>query len=221
MVWNELEGCKIDIPNLPINEFDEVFAIDGGSTDGTEEYLVSKGIVVYRQRKAGLNAAYVQANNIAKGDGVVVFFPKGTLPVDDLLKFRNLFMVGYDLIIASRQLNGSVNEEDGSLWRPRKWGVKLLAQLISIVWRREGLYIGDVLHGFKGWKRSVFNKMKILDHGLSIDLEMVVRSYKHKISRIEFPTQELGRKFGHTHFKILPTGRKLLAYLFFEAFRKE
>ena len=63
MVWNELEGCKKDIPNLPINEFDEVFAIDGGSTDGTEEYLVSKGIVVYRQRKAGLNAAYVQANN--------------------------------------------------------------------------------------------------------------------------------------------------------------
>ena len=39
IVRNELEGCKVDVPNLPFSEFDEVFAIDGGSTDGTIEYL--------------------------------------------------------------------------------------------------------------------------------------------------------------------------------------
>lgn len=220
IVWNELQGCQNDVPQLPRYDFDEIFAVDGGSTDGTVEYLESQGIKVYRQPKPGLNAAYVHANEMANGDAVVVFFSKGTLPVNDLLKFRPLFDQGSKLIIASRQIAGSVNEEDDYFWRPRKWAVLILAAFAAVVWNRKGNWVRDVLHGFKGWDRSAFNQMKILDVGLSIDIEMVVRSYKLDISRIEFPTRELSRGYGDTHFKILPTGKRLLAYLWFEFFRK-
>lgn len=221
IVWNELQGCQADVPNLPISEFDEVFAVDGGSTDGTVEYLESQGIKVHRQPKRGLNAAYVHANEVATGDAVVVFFAKGTLPTGDLLKFRPLFDKGNDLVIASRQLPGSVNEEDAHFFRPRKWAVMGLAAAAALVWRREGPWVRDVLHGFKGWKREAFKRMKILDVGLSIDIEMVIRSYKLKISRVEFPTQEISRGYGETHFKIWPTGKRLLAYLWFELRRHD
>lgn len=220
IVWNELQGCQADVPNLPLGEFDEVFAVDGGSTDGTVEYLESQGIKVHRQPKRGLNAAYVHANDVATGDAVVVFFAKGTLPTTDLLKFKPLFEQGNDLVIASRQLPGSVNEEDEHFFRPRKWAVIGLAAVAALVWRREGPWVRDVLHGFKGWKRDAFTRMKILDVGLSIDIEMVVRSYKLRISRIEFPTKEISRGYGETHFKIWPTGKRLLAYLWFELGRK-
>jgi len=220
IVWNELQGCQADVPKLPLDEFDEVFAVDGGSTDGTVEYLESRGISVHRQPKRGLNAAYVHANEMATGDAVVVFFPKGTLPTDDLRKFRPLFERGYELVIASRQLPGAVNEEDEHFWRPRKWAVLGLAAAAALVWRREGTWVRDVLHGFKGWKRSAFARMKILDVGLSIDIEMVVRAYKLRIPPIEFPTIELSRGYGETHFKIWPTGKRLLAYLWFELFRR-
>jgi len=219
IVWNELSGCQTDVPRLPLDKFEEVFVIDGGSTDGTVEYLTCRGIKVYRQEKPGLNAAYVQANRLATGDAVVSFFPKGTLPVEDLLKFRPLFEQGYEIVIASRQLPESVNEEDVSWWRPRKWAVLLLAIMAACVWRREGALIRDVLHGFKGWTRSAFQKMEILDHGLSIDIEMVVRSYKLRINRIEFPTTENSRGYGETHYKILPTGKRLIVYLWFELLR--
>ena len=201
IVWNELQGCKADVPNLPREEFDEIFAVDGGSTDGTVEYLESQGIKVYRQPKRGLNAAYVHANEMAAGDAVVVFFTKGTLPVSDLLKFRPLFDLGNKLIIASRQIAGSVNEEDHYFLRPRKWAVLLLAACAAFVWNKKGYWVRDVLHGFKGWERSAFNQMNILDVGLSIDIEMVVRAYKLDISRIEFPTRELSRDYGETHSK--------------------
>jgi glycosyltransferase involved in cell wall biosynthesis len=221
IVWNELQGCQADVPRLPLDTFDEVFAVDGGSTDGTVEYLESHGISVHLQPKRGLNAAYIHANNIATGDAVVVYFPKGTLPTEDLRKFRPLFDKGNELVIASRQLSCSVNEEDVHFWRPRKWAVLGLAIVAAIVWRREGVWVRDVLHGFKGWKRSAFNRMKILDVGLSIDIEMVVRAYKLKIPRIEFPTAEISRGYGETRFKIWPTGKRLLAYLWFELRRHD
>jgi len=216
IVWNELQGCKTDVPHLPRTHFDEIFAIDGGSTDGTVEYLESQGIAVHRQRKRELNGAYVHANAIANGDAVVVFFPKGTLRISDLLQFRPLLEKGSELVIASRQLSGSVNEDDTQFWRPRKWAVLGLAATASLIWRREGAWVRDILHGVKGWRRSAFDRMKVLDTGLSIDLEMVVRAYKLRIPRMEFPTMEVSRAYGGTHFKFWPTGKKLLRYIWFE-----
>jgi glycosyltransferase involved in cell wall biosynthesis len=220
IVWNELKGCQADVPKLPLDEFDEVFAVDGGSSDGTVEYLESQGIPVHRQPKNGLNAAYVHANYIATGDAVVVFFPKGTLPTEDLRKFRPLFKKGNELVIASRQLPGSINEEDAYFFRLRKWAVIGLAAAAALIWCREGARVRDVLHGFKGWKRSAFAQMKVLEVGLSIDIEMVVRAYKLRIPRVEFASTEMARGYGETHFKIWPTGRRLLAYLWFELRRQ-
>lgn len=221
IVWNELEGCKRDVPRLPREGFEEIFAIDGGSTDGTVDFLKSCGITVYQQPKRGLNAAYVHANDMASGDAVVVYFPKGTLPAADVLKFRPLLEAGNQLVVASRQIAGSVNEEDSHLIRPRKWAVLALAILASALWRREGPMVRDVLHGCKGWQRAAFTRMKILDYGLSIDIEMVVRAYRFRMARIEFPTVETARGYGDTHFKMWPTGKRLLGYLWHELRRRD
>jgi glycosyltransferase involved in cell wall biosynthesis len=220
LVWNELEGCRIDVPNLPSGSFEEVYAVDGGSTDGTREYLESHGIPVYRQLKRGLNAAYIHAVEKSTCDAVVVYFPKGTVPQADLLKFRPLLESGHDLVIAGRSIKGAKNEEDDHFLKPRKWLVLGLAGLASLVWRREGYFVRDVLHGIKGFTIAGFRKMDPCDHGLSIDIEMVIRSYRLRLKRAEFPTSEIPRPHGETQFKILPTGIKLLKYLWWECRRE-
>ncbi len=216
LVWNELEGCKIDVPHLPLQAFDELYAVDGGSTDGTVEYLESQGIPVYQQPKKGLNAAYHHAVEQSNGDAIVVFFPKGTIAPNSLLQFRPLFEAGNELVIASRKIRGARNEEDDNLLKPRKWGVLALAAGAAMIWQRDGHFVRDVLHGYKGFTIAGFRKMAPLDHGLSIDIEMVIRSYRLRLKRAEFPVQEIARPFGETRFKILPTGKRLLKYLWWE-----
>jgi len=220
LVWNELKGCKIDVPNLPREEFDEIYAVDGGSTDGTVEYLQTQGITVYRQPKKGLNAAYIHAVEMSSCDAVVVFFPKGTISVSTLKNFRACLESGIDLVVASRNIGGARNKEDKSLIKPRKWGVLCLALVAALFWRREGYMVRDVLHGYKGFTVSGFRKIAPVDYGLSIDIEMVVRSYRLGLKRAEFPVTEIARPFGATKFKIFPTGMKLLKYLWCEFNRK-
>lgn len=221
LVWNELEGCRIDVPNLPRNAFEEVYAVDGGSTDGTVEYLESQGIPVYRQPKRGLNAAYIHAVDKSSCDAVVVFFPKGTIAADSLLAFRPMLEEGNGLVIASRNIKGASNEEDHHVLRPRKWGVMALAMTVALLWRREGNFVHDVLHGYKGFTVEAFRRIDPLGHGLSIDLEMTARAYRLRIKRAEVPVSEVARPFGETRFKILPTAMKLSRYLWWELCRKD
>jgi glycosyltransferase involved in cell wall biosynthesis len=220
IVWNELEGCKKDVPLIPRECFDEIYAVDGGSTDGTIEYLESQSIKVFPQSKRGLNVAYIDASNNSKCDNVVVFFPKGTIDPAFLKDFIPKIEENYELIVASRNMKGGRNEEDEHLFRPRKWFVTSLALCAMILWKREGKPIWDVLHGIKAFNNKAFKKMDILDYGVSIDIEMVARAYKKRIPRCEIPVQEFAREYGETHFKAFATGKKLLKYMLFEIFRR-
>lgn len=221
LTFNELVGCKHDVPLIQRNKFDEIYAIDGGSKDGTQEYLKKEGIPVYIQPKKGLNAACCYAIEKCKTDAIIFFHPKGTIPVDDTLKFKKFFEEGYEFIVASRNMKASKNEEDNKILKPRKWFVTCLASFASILYKKEGDTIWDVLHGFRAITVKAFKKINPVDYGLSIDIEMVIRSYKKRIKRIEFPTKESPRLAGETHFKAIPTGIKLLKYLYREFKRKD
>ena len=77
----------------------------------------------------------------------------------------------------------------------------------------------DVLHGCRGMRREAFDLIEPLPQGVSIDLEMVVRSYRYGLRRAEFPVAEKPRPSGDTHFKAWPTGKALLRYLWRELWR--
>jgi hypothetical protein len=220
LTWNEIEGCQHDVPRLPLEAFDEVFAIDGGSTDGTCEYLASRGITVHRQELPTYNGAYISAFRRCTTDVLVMYHPKGSVDPSQVLAFRPLFEQGADLVIASRIGPGAKNEEDDQLIKHRKWFVMGLALTTWMLWSRRGPVIWDVLHGFRGMGRAAFTAIDPLPRGLSIDLEMVARSYKRNLRIVEFPVEEHSRLGGSTHFKAWPTGKRLLKYLWMELGRR-
>lgn len=219
LTLNELAGCVHDVPRLQREPFNDVFAVDGGSTDGTVEYLRSQGVATHRQDGSGYNNAYITAFDRCSGDALVFFHPKGSIDPRDVLKFRAYLERGYDLVIASRIMRGGRNEEDGRVFKPRKWCVVGAALLAAAFWRREGNMIWDVLHGCRAMRKDAFLAIEPLRQGLSIDLEMVARSYRQRMRRIEFPVHETARMHGATHFRAVATGRQLARYLAFELSR--
>jgi hypothetical protein len=216
LTLNEVEGCRHDVPNIPFEEFEEVFAIDGGSTDGTVEYLKLRGVPTFGQQHKGYNGAYIDAFTRCTTDALVMYHPKGSINPDVLVKFRGYFERGYDLVVASRLIAGAVNEEDSKLLRPRKWFVRALGIAAALLWKRDDGMIVDVLHGCRGMRREAFFAINPLPTGVTIDLEMVVRAYRLPLRRIEFPVTEGPRLVGETRFKAWPTGRALLHYFAFE-----
>lgn len=213
IVWNEFEGCKVDVPRLPRGDFDEVYAIDGNSTDGTSDYLASQGIPVYRQRRRSLNAAYADAVALSNCDAIVVFFPKATLDPAITLEIARRLDAGAPMVVASRNLPGAHNEEDEALLKPRKWGVAALSLFASVMWRRRGERVRDVLHGVKGFTVEAYRRMRISQVGVTIDLEMVVRAYRLGLPVEEFPVSETAYVHGQTRFPIFRTGKRLGAFL--------
>jgi hypothetical protein len=213
LTLNEKEGCEHDVPLIDRYRFDDIYAVDGGSTDGTIEYLRQQGIPVHIQPRKGMNAACSFAFSLCKSDALVFFHPKATVPVNDTLKFRRYFEEGFQLIIASRNIAGGVNEEDTRFIKLRKWATTVFALAIAFLWKREGPRIRDILHGFRGMTIEAFNRIRLQPSGISVDIEMVSKAYKHRLKRIEFPTKEKARPYGMTHFKALPCGIQYMKYI--------
>ena len=217
ITWNEIDGVRHDIPLIDRSKFEQIYCIDGGSTDGTLEYLKEQGITVYNQKRRGLNAACIEGVDHCNCDAFVFFHPKGTIPVEDLYKYRSLFEKGYEFVVGSRMIKGAHNEEDENFFRPRKVMVKGLAGLSILFFKREGNSIIDVLHGFRGMTVEAFKKLEIPDlTSMSIDIEMVCRSYRKHIKRIEFPTYETRRISGKSHFNVFNAGTRVVIYVFWE-----
>ena len=214
LTWNEIHGCQQVIPQLPQGIFSEVFALDRGSTDGNVEYLTSAGITVVPQVKRSYNAAYIEAIEYYTGDGVVFYHPKGTVDEASLPHVHAELQVGTDLVIASRMLPSSTNEEDDQLIRHRKLFGQGLAMAASLRWNRSGISrITDPLHGYRGCSRSFTESLTLRESGVTADLEMVRHAYAMGCKVSEIPVDESEREVGGTHFPAFKTGRELIGYL--------
>src|SRR5258706_498261 len=111
LTLNEINGCVALLEKLPLKAAGEVLAVDGGSTDGTAEFLRSKGVTVYTQKQRGRGMAFQEGMANTKGEQVVFYSPDGNEDPADIPKLFGKLDEGFDMAICSRFLPDSVNEE--------------------------------------------------------------------------------------------------------------
>src|SRR5690242_12236248 len=109
---NEIEAARVIVPQIRREWVDEILVIDGGSTDGTVEYVKSQGLRVESQASRGFGAGMLQGLRQARGDIVIEFMPDGNSIPDDIPRLIARMEEGHDLVIASRYLGGMKSDDD-------------------------------------------------------------------------------------------------------------
>jgi glycosyltransferase involved in cell wall biosynthesis len=77
MTMNEVEGMKRIMPKISSDWCDQVIIVDGGSTDGTIEWVKEQGYQVYVQKRHGFRHAYNEVLPYVMGDVIITFSPDG------------------------------------------------------------------------------------------------------------------------------------------------
>jgi glycosyltransferase involved in cell wall biosynthesis len=200
----------------PASGFDQLVAVDGGSTDGTLEYYREHGVAVIGQSRRGRGDAFLLAFERIEADAYIFFSPDGNEDTQDLPKFKPLLESGADLVIASRMMRAAVNEEDIHFLKPRKWANNALNLLANLYFRKRGPFVTDSINGYRALTRRAAQELKLDALDYTIEYQMTIRALKQRMTIVEFPTREGQRVAGVTGASSLPTGIRFLKRLWRE-----
>jgi glycosyltransferase involved in cell wall biosynthesis len=215
LTFNEIEAAPKVLPTVPLAAADEVFAVDGGSKDGTIDFLKSKGLRVVVQERRGRGVAFQLGMREARGENVVFFSLDGNEEPADIPRLFAELEKGADMAIASRMMEGAVNEEDVQLLRLRKWVNQTFTLIANLLWNG-GPYVTDTINGFRGLRKTAFERMKADAPGFVIEYQMSIRAMKLGLRVVEIPTRENQRAGGESTAESLPVGIVFLKQLWKE-----
>jgi glycosyltransferase involved in cell wall biosynthesis len=197
--------------------FDEIVAIDGGSTDGTVEFYRDRNVRVLGQSSRGRGEAFLLAFRELQSDAFIFFSPDGNEDPADLPKFRRHLESGADLVIASRMMAGAVNEEDHQMLRLRKWANNGFNLLANLMFRKQGPYVTDSINGYRAITAPAARILQLDSRDYTIEYQMTIRAMKHRLNVVEFATIEGQRVAGETGAPSISTGVRFIKKLWTEA----
>ena len=202
---NEIEGVTTLLPKIPVDRFDECYALDGGSTDGTVELFREHGIEVVPGVKKG--EIFTRGASLTECEDLVFFAPDGNEDPDDILRLLEKLREGYDMVIASRFMGGARNEEDEKLLPLRAWANRAFTFLVHLRWCGR---LTDTINGFRAVKRRCVLEMALEPTGFDIEFQMSIRGRKLGYRITEIPTHEGDRIGGQSTAYSFPTGILML-----------
>jgi len=214
MTLNEITGCKLIIPRVDKSLFDELICIDGGSTDGTIEYLEKEGFKVIVQNKkynekqidlkqTKMSDAYMMGVNAATSDHIVMpFTPDNNMIPEKLPELIKKAKEGYDYVCVSRYKDGAKSFDDNLITAFGNW---MFTNLVNVLF---GGKFTDVLGGYKCVKKDLYEKLNINSETarISVHTQLAIGCLRNNIPYADIPGDEPERIGGKSSVNPLING---------------
>lgn len=186
LTLDELEGISSILPRIKKEWYHDLVIVDGGSTDGTFEYVKEQGYFIFRQVKKGFGAAITEGAEKLTGDMIIVLSPDGNSIPELIPKITDKMNQGYDIVVASRYREGAKSYDDDMV---TALGNRMFTALVNLFFRAN---ITDSLVMYRAYKKSVieeFSKTGVNTWGL----QPLARAAKRKMKIGEIPGDEPAR----------------------------
>ena len=191
---------------------DQIIVLDGGSKDGTIEYAQEQGYFVYVQKRPGFRHAYTEVLPFVEGDVIVTFSPDGNSVPELIPELIRKMKEGYDMVIASRYLDGAKSADDDAVTAFGNW---LFTKTINLL---HGGHYTDTMVIFRAYKRQLVYDLelhsdvaystaeRLFRTTISWEPLLSVRAAKRKLKIAEIPGDEPPRVGGTRKLQVLRWG---------------
>ncbi|OGG00528.1 hypothetical protein A2Y99_03785 [Candidatus Gottesmanbacteria bacterium RBG_13_37_7] len=204
----------------------EIIVVDDRSSDATKEILTQLSkkypLIVkpcfrgndVEEKGNTMGKALIEGTRKAKGEYII--WTMGDLADDErtYLAIINLLNKGYDMVFGSRYMpGGSRGNLDVLKAFLSSWGTRLARLFFRVP-------VHDITNAFRGFRREVFDKLKLESNGFSISPEFAIKAHLHGFRLGEVPTVYTKRVEGVSSFKLLAMTRSYL-HLYWKLFSGE
>jgi glycosyltransferase involved in cell wall biosynthesis len=164
----------------------EVVVVNDGSNDNTKKIITKmknkKLHILNHAINLGKGAAIKTGGKFAfkrGAEAIILMDSDGQHKVDDLDQFILKLKEGYQVVLGLRNYHMGVPLD-------RFLGNKLASSLVAFMF---GIYVTDLICGFRAMTKKAFYKMKLTSSGYGIEVETVIRIKQNNLYYCEVPVQ--------------------------------
>jgi glycosyltransferase involved in cell wall biosynthesis len=205
-----IEKARIGIERSGVRG--EILVADNGSKDDSVQIAQKLGARVVHVKEKGYGNALRGGIQAAAGRWIVMGDADESYDFSEADRFVRKFQEGFELVTGCRLPNGGGNILPGAMPFLHRWvGNPLFSRMARHMFAAP---IHDVYCGLRGFKRDLYDRLKLQCEGMEFATEMIIKASLHgaRIAEIPITLHLDGRKTHAPHLRTVRDGWRTLRF---------